>query len=425
MSASLEKAKKNIEKLLRNNKIGKLSDEVKNRQTLTRDDSLTSDEKVSQKGQLKRMEIISDHTGRDYAYLRSNGGIKDLAHLHGNIENFIGMSMIPTGVIGPVAVVGGDAGGDYFVPMSTTQGSLIAAYNRGAKACRLAGGITSVCISEGVQRCPVFKFNDLSEVMQFLAWALQQEVIFRKLSAEESRFAELSEMKAHVEGNHVILTFEFNTGDAAGQNTITFCVDAICRYIADKSPITPTEWFVEGNFSGEKKATVNSFVGVRGKKVSAEVLLPAKVVNDILKTTPAKLEEYWRTSTLGVIQSGAIGAQGHIANGLAAIFVATGQDVACVSEASVGLTRIERTSSGDIYGTVTLPNLIVGTVGGGTHLPTQRECLEMMDCLGSGKARKFAEIIAAVVLGGELSISAALSAGHYAKAHKDLARKKA
>ncbi|HRJ36742.1 MAG TPA: hypothetical protein PK610_12185, partial [Flavobacteriales bacterium] len=118
-------------------------------------------------------------------------------------------------------------------------------------------------------------------------------------------------------------------------------------------------------------------------------------------------------------------AQGHIANGLAAIFVATGQDVACVSEASVGLTRIERTSSGDIYGTVTLPNLIVGTVGGGTHLPTQRECLEMVDCLGSGKARKFAEIIAAVVLGGELSISAALSAGHYAKAHKDLARKKA
>ncbi|MBX7094148.1 MAG: hydroxymethylglutaryl-CoA reductase [Flavobacteriales bacterium] len=424
MSASLEKAKKNIEKLVRNNKLGKLSDDVKNRIMLNRDDSLQSDEQVCNAGQIRRMELVSDSTGKNYAVLRSNGGLKDLAHMQGNIENYIGMTMIPTGVIGPVSVLGSEASGEFFVPMATSQGSLVAAYNRGAKACRLAGGITSVCVSEGVQRCPVFKFNDLSEVMNFLHWVLQQEVIFRKISAEESRFAELSEMKAHVEGNHVILTFEFNTGDAAGQNIITFCADAICKYIEEKSPVTPKEWFVEGNFSGEKKATINSFVGVRGKKVSAEVLLPKSIVTSVLKTTPERLEEYWRTSTLGVIQSGAIGAQGHVANGLAAIFMACGQDVACVSEASVGITRMERTQEGDIYASVTLPNLIVGTVGGGTHLPSQRECLEMMDCLGAGKSRKFAEIITAVVLGGELSISAALSAGHYAKAHKELGRKK-
>lgn len=424
MSASLEKARKAIEKIARNNKIGKLADEVKNKNLNTVDESLKSDEKVNNDGQKKRLETIADFTGKNYSLLRSNAGLKDLACFQGNIENYIGVTILPTGVIGPVSVIGPEAQGDFFVPMATTQGSLIAAYNRGAKACRLSGGITSVVLTEGVQRCPVFKFQDLSEIVTFLSWVLQQEVIFKKLAAEESRFAELIEMKAHVEGNHIILTFEFNTGDAAGHNMITFCTDAICRYIETKSPVTPIEWFVEGNFSGEKKATVNSFVGVRGKKVSAEVVIPEKIITEILKTTSDKLEEYWRTSTLGVIQSGAIGAQGNIANGLAAIFIACGQDVACISEASVGVTRIEKTKQGEIYAAITLPNLVVGTIGGGTHLPTQRDCLDMMGCLGSGKSRKFAEIIAAVLLGGELSISAALSAGHYAKANKELSRKK-
>jgi hydroxymethylglutaryl-CoA reductase (NADPH) len=424
MSASLEKARRALEKLTRNNRIGQLYDDVKNRTMLHVDDSLPSDKEVSSEGQKKRLEIVSDHTGREYTILRTNGGVRDLAHVQGNVENYIGMTMIPTGVIGPVLVMGGDANGEYFVPMATTQGSLVATYNRGAKACRLSGGITSICLTEGIQRCPVFKFHDLSEVMHFLNWVLQQEVIFRKISAEESRFAQLTEMKANVEGNHVILTFEFTTGDAAGQNIITFATDAICHYIAERSPIAPVEWFIEGNYSGEKKPTMNSFVGVRGKKVSAEVVVPASIVRDVLKTSPDKMEEYWRTSTLGVIQSGSIGAVGNIANGLAAMFLACGQDIACVSEAAVGLTRMEKTPDGDLYASVTLPNLIVGTIGGGTHLPTQREALEMMDCLGAGKSRKLAEIIGAVVLGGELSISAALSAGHYARAHKELARKK-
>jgi hydroxymethylglutaryl-CoA reductase (NADPH) len=423
MSASLEKARKAIEKLTRNNKLARLSAEVKNKSGNGVDNSLPMDTKVNVDGQQKRMEIITDTTGRQFPLLNSNAGLRDLTHFQGNIENFIGVSMMPTGVIGPVSVVGTEANGEFYVPLATTEGALVASYNRGAKACRLAGGVTSICLTEGVQRCPVFKFKDLSEVCTFIVWSLQSEVHFRKIAAEQSRFAELSEMKTNVEGNHVIITFEYTTGDAAGQNMVTFCTDAICKYIVEKSPVTPVEWFIEGNYAGDKKASVNSFVGVRGKKVSAEVLLPAKIVTDVLKTTPARLEEYWKTSTIGVIQSGAIGAQGHYANCLAAIFIACGQDAACISEASVGITRIEQTGNGDIYAAVTLPNLIVGTIGGGTHLPTQRECLEMMDCLGAGKSRKFAEIIAAVVLGGELSIAAALSAGHFASAHKALGRK--
>ena len=424
MSASLEKARRAIEKLTRNNKLSKLSSEVKNKSTDKNDISLPVDVDVSFAGQQKRMDIVSDHSGKDYPLLRSNAGLKDLSHFQGNIENYIGLTSVPTGVIGPVSIIGTEATGEFFVPLATTEGALVASYNRGAKACRLAGGITSVCLSEGVQRCPVFKFKDLAEVCTFIVWALQNEVHFRRIAAEQSRFAELTEMKTNVEGNHVILTFEYTTGDAAGQNMVTFCTDAICQYIVAKSPVTPDEWFIEGNYAGDKKASVNSFVGVRGKKVSAEVLVPARIVNEVLKTTPERLVEYWRTSTIGAIQSGTIGAQGHYANCLAAIFIACGQDAACIAEASTGITRMERTSSGDIYAAVTLPNLIVGTIGGGTHLPTQRECLEMMDCLGAGKSRKFAEIIAAVVLGGELSIASALSAGHFVKAHKDLGRKK-
>lgn len=167
-----------------------------------------------------------------------------------------------------------------------------------------------------------------------------------------------------------------------------------------------------------------SFMNVRGKKVTAEIELPRAIVEGVLKTTPEKMAEYWQSSTVGTIQTGSIGAQGHYANGLAALFIATGQDAACVSEASVGITRMERTEEGNLYAAVTLPNLIVGTVGGGTGLPTQRECLELMGCYGNGKARKFAEICAALVLSGELSIAAALSIGHFTSAHQSLGRKK-
>jgi hydroxymethylglutaryl-CoA reductase (NADPH) len=205
---------------------------------------------------------------------------------------------------------------------------------------------------------------------------------------------------------------------------VTICTDEICKYIIASAPIKPEFWFIESNYSGDKKATALTFTNVRGKKVTAEVTLSEKIVKTILRTTPKAMAEYWQSSTIGVIQSGAIGAQGHVANGLCALFMATGQDVACVAEAAVGITRMEVTPENGLYASVTLPGLIVGTVGGGTGLPTQRECLELMDCYGPGKARKFAEICAAVALAGELSIAAALSAGHFTQAHKKFGRKK-
>jgi hydroxymethylglutaryl-CoA reductase (NADPH) len=253
---------------------------------------------------------------------------------------------------------------------------------------------------------------------------LPLEDLFKAITEKTSRYAKLITIKTNIEGNHLIITFEFYTGDASGQNMVTLCTDAICQYIIEHTPVKPLFWFIESNYSGDKKATALSFSSVRGKKVTAEIELSEQIITEVLKTTAVAMAEYWKSSTIGAIQSGAIGAQGHYANGLAALFLATGQDVACISEAAVGITRMELTADGGLYASVTLPNLIVGTVGGGTGLPTQKECLELMDCFGEGNARKYAEICGALVLAGELSIAAALSAGHFSSAHKKFGRRK-
>jgi hydroxymethylglutaryl-CoA reductase (NADPH) len=385
---------------------------------------LPTEPDVMDEGIEKRLAIIREESGKEFPFLSGISAFRDFSQLKGNIENFIGMTMVPTGIIGPLKVHGTSAEGDFFVPLATTEGALVASFHRGAKACYEAGGATSFCIEEGVCRSPLFKFNDLVEVGIFLSWVMQQKEFFKKITSEHSRFAQLKDVKANIEGNQLILSFEYYTGDAAGQNMSTLCTTEICKYIIGQAPVKPLLWYIESNYSGDKKATALSFTQVRGKKVSAEISLPAKVVREVLKTTPEAMDNYWRSSTIGVIQSGSIGAQGHYANGLAALFLATGQDVACVAESSVGITRMELQKDGALYASVTLPNLVVGTVGGGTSLPTQKECLELMDCYGDGKAVKFAEICGAVVLAGELSIAAALAAGHFSAAHKKFGRKK-
>jgi len=347
----------------------------------------------------------------------------DSEKLKGNIENFIGMAQIPVGLAGPLYINGKDAQGDYYIPLATTEGALVASYNRGMKACRLSGGITSVCLVEGVQRSPFFKFRNIGEVGLFIKWIHDNTENIRNVVSEASRFARLNEVNSNIEGNSVIVTFEFYTGDAAGQNMVTICTDRICRYIFQNFEIKPVEWYIESNYSGDKKATALSFSNVRGKKVAAEITVPKQIVTEVLKTSPKQIEKYWISSTLAVTQSGSIGAQGHVANGLTALFIACGQDVACISESSVGVTRMQVTENGDLYVSLTLPSLIVGTVGGGTNLPTQKECLEMIDCHGVGNARKFAEICCAVALAGELSIAAAMSVDHFTTAHEKLGRK--
>jgi hydroxymethylglutaryl-CoA reductase (NADPH) len=199
----------------------------------------------------------------------------------------------------------------------------------------------------------------------------------------------------------------------------------VCEEIITTCPQPPAAWFVESNLSGDKKASARAFGSARGRKVTAEANLPAELVRRQFHCEPVQMVDYWRMSAIGGVLSGTLGVQGHFANGLAALYLATGQDAACVAESATGVTRFELRADGGLYAAVTVPGIMVGTVGGGTGLPTQRACLELMGLAGAGHAAALAEVCAGLLLAGELSIIAALAAGHFARAHRKLARARA
>jgi len=359
----------------------------------------------------------------DLSHLEGRAQRTNAEELRGNIENFIGMAQVPVGLAGPLLLKGDHATGEVMVPLATTEGALVASYSRGMKAITASGGARTKILDEGVQRAPYFKLPDLAAAGRFVAFTLAHLNEFSAITARTSRYAGFKQVRPIIEGNSVTLVFEFTTGDAAGQNMVTICTAAICRFLLEQCGETIAEFYVESNASGDKKANFQSFQHVRGKKVSIELILPRAVVIETLKTTPENLEKFGRAAVYGSLKSGTLGVQAHCANGLAALFIACGQDAACVAEAAVGIVRMEVTPTGDLYATGTFPNLIVGTVGGGTRLPTQRECLEIMDCYGRGKAGRLAEITAGVCLAGELSILAALAEGHFTAAHATLGRR--
>lgn len=339
-----------------------------------------------------------------------------------NIENFIGTVKLPVGLAGPLRINGLFAQGDFYVPLATTEAALVASYSRGAMAMSEAGGCAAMLVSEGVSRAPGFAFRNLEEAGRFVVWALAQQEAFRQAAEATTRHGRLADVRFTIEGNHVYLFLEFTTGSAAGQNMVTIATEAVCEYIREHTPVTPRYFFVEANLSGDKKASALSFMNVRGKKVVAEVTLAPALVKRFLHSTPEMMVNYWRMSALGGVMSGTIGVQGHYANGLAALFIACGQDAACVAESAVGITRFELAEDGGLYAAVTLPNIIVGTVGGGTALPSQRACLEILGLAGPDHAEALAEVCGALALAGELSIIAALSSHEFTRAHRRLAR---
>jgi hydroxymethylglutaryl-CoA reductase (NADPH) len=370
----------------------------------------------------------SGATEADKAELYDAKAQEQLERYEHNVENYIGTLRLPMGVIGPLRVNGIFAKGDFYVPLATSEAALVASYGRGARLISSVGGATTGTLAEGVHRSPGFAFASTTEAGLFVAWVCQNFEMLKAAAETTTRHGKLVELSPHVEGDHVYLVCSYTTGDAAGQNMVTIATEAVCAAILAHSPVKPVYWFVEANFSGDKKASAMSFVGVRGRKVTASVELPGAEIEKQLHTTARRMEEYWRMSALGGVMSGSIGVQGHYANGLAALYLATGQDAACVAESAVGVTRMELRpgEGGDrLFVSVTLPNIIAGTVGGGTGLPTQSAGLNIMGLKGAGNARAFAEVTAAACLAGELSIIGALCAHEFASAHKNLARGKA
>ena len=339
-----------------------------------------------------------------------------------SIENYVGTVKVPVGIAGPLRVNGVFADGDYYIPLATTEATLVASFSRGARIISDAGGCSTVLLNEGVSRAPGFAFDTVSDATIFVVWIMSHIIELKHHAEQTTRHGKLVDIKSDIEGNHVYLIFDFLTTDASGQNMATIASEAMCNYIVENSPVKPKYFFCETNLSGDKKATNQSFQSVRGRRVAAEVLLSKDLVRDKLRTTPRDMARYWTFGAVGSAMSGAIGTQGHYANGLTALYLACGQDVACVAESAVGITRMETTDDGDLYACVTLPSLMVATVGGGTGLPSQSACLDILGLNGPGNAHAFAEVAAGLCLAGELSIVAAICAHEFTKAHKRLAR---
>lgn len=357
-----------------------------------------------------RAELLDSHTANN------------LEHYRQHIENLIGTVKLPVGIAGPLRVNGLYAHGDFYVPLATSEAALVASYSRGAMLISAAGGATTALLSEGVSRAPAFTFANFEQLGRFLAWVLSHQDDIKRIAEGTTRFGQLTDLQVSVEGNHLYLILVYSTGDASGQNMATIATDAALRWVLEHCPVKPRSAFIEANFSGDKKASAQSLQGVRGKKVTAEVCVPAGLVKEMLHTPVERMVEYARIATLGGIMSGTVGVHGHYANGLAGLFIACGQDAACVAEAAVGTTRIEATPEGELYVAVTLPNLIVGSVGGGTGLPSQQACLAILGLAGPGHAQALAEVAAALCLAGEISIIGAICAGEFTRAHARLAR---
>ncbi len=368
---------------------------------------------------LRKQAVATEH---DQAEILDQKAAADQGRYQRNIENYIGTVKVPVGVLGPLRIDGAFAKGDFYVPLATTEAALVASYSRGARLISAAGGCNAALLAEGVQRAPGFALASIADASAFVAWVNLHFARLKAAADSTTSHGRLAAIAPHQEADTVYLVCSFTTGEAAGQNMATFATDALCSAILAECPVKPRHWFLEANFSGDKKATAQALLGVRGRKVTAAIELADEDIRRHLHTSAARMQDYWRMSVLGGVMSGAIGVQGHYANGLAALYLATGQDVACVAESAVGVTRMELRESGRLFVSVTLPSVMVGAVGGGTRLPSQSAGLNILGLNGPGRVRALAEICAALCLAGELSIVGALCAGEFAAAHHRLAR---
>jgi hydroxymethylglutaryl-CoA reductase (NADPH) len=196
---------------------------------------------------------------------------------------------------------------------------------------------------------------------------------------------------------------------------------AACSWIIDNFPGIK-HFYLESNFATDKKASQINIMRTRGKRVTAEALIKRDVLIQHMRVEPESLAYHYGVANIGAILSGANNNGAHSANAITAIFIATGQDVANVSESSAGIVYAELTPDKDLYFSITIPSLIVATYGGGTGLPTQRECLEILGCYGAGKVQKFAEIVAGTALAGEISLAAAISSSDWVSSHEQYGR---
>lgn len=367
-----------------------------------------------------RREVVEAETG---AALKHLGQYSiDPALLPGNIEGFSGVAQVPLGFAGPLLVNGEYAHGEFYVPMATTEGTLLASYSRGMRLTREAGGITVTVIDDAMQRAPVFAFQDARYARDFGEWVSENFAQIKAVAEETTQSGKLRNIEQYALGKMRWLRFNYTTGDAAGQNMVSKATRHACMWMLDKGLPGLEHFSLAANFDTDKKHSQVNSLHTRGKRVVAEITLPAALLKDVMHTSGEALFKQRQLSNMGALLAGSVNNGAHFANGITAMFIACGQDVANVAESSAGFVHGELKSNGDYYFSVTIPSLIVATYGGGTGLPTQRESLEVLGCYGKNKVLKFAEIVAAVVLCGELSLASAIVSDQWVSSHDKFGR---
>jgi len=339
----------------------------------------------------------------------------------GNVENFIGVAQVPIGLAGPVTVNGEYAKGEFIIPMATTEGTLVASYNRGMKVLNLSGGVTATVSDDRMQRAPVFVFDSAREARDFRGWVNENIDEIRRAAEATSSVAKLLDIDTFLSNKFAYLRFNYATGDAAGQNMVGRATFAACSWMLDNID-TVRSFFLESNLATDKKHSQINIMRTRGKRVTAEAVIPRDILVQHMRVEPKSLNYHSQISNVGAFISGANNNGAHSPNGITAMFIATGQDVANVAESCSGIVYTELTPDGDLYISITIPSLIVATYGGGVGLPTQRECLEILGCWGKDRVRKLAEIVGAVVLAGEISLASAISSLDWVSSHEKYGR---
>ena len=372
-----------------------------------------------------RRQILGANPAMRRAWLAHNTGhaleaVADTAfapeETRGRIENLVGAAQVPLGIGGPIRVNGQHADGLFYVPFATTEGTLVTTYQYGMRAITEAGGANARVVADALDITPCFVVATTDDAIALAEWLNDHLPELDAVAAEATAHGRLVEIRAHVFGRRVFARFVFSTGDAMGLNMVNLAVDRICHHVTEATACE--RYYLRCNYSSDKKPAAINLFRTYGKEVAIDLTMPASVVETHLGVPTRELLEFAAAGRLGTMQAGALGANAHFANGLAAVFIACGQDVAQVVNASIGFLDLELVGESDLYVAARLPNLVVGTVGGGTGLPTQSECLALLGCTGVGTARKFAEIVGATLVAGELAICAALANGRFIEAHR-------
>jgi len=366
-----------------------------------------------------RRDFAREQTGADLTHA-SHYSI-DPASVRGNVENFFGAAQVPIGLAGPLLIHGEHARGEFYVPLATTEGTLVASYNRGMRLLAASGGVKTTVVEQFMQRAPVFFFEDARRAREFGAWVESHLDDIRRAAEATSRIAKLSHIEQYAVGPMRYLRFNYTTGDAAGQNMVGKATFAACEWIKSEYP-EGARYTLSGGIDTDKKHSQLNTLHSRGRRVIAEAMIPRETIREMMGVDTNTMFRARQASNAGAMLAGSVNNGAHAANGITALFIATGQDVANVAESHAAIVYTQLQDNGDYYWSITLPSLIVATYGGGTGLATQREMLEMLGCYGPGKSDKLAEIIAATVLAGETSLSSAVLAGDWVSSHEELGR---